>query len=338
MKKRVTALALAAVMALASMTGCSTSVDASATVAEVGEEKITLGLANFYARYQQAQYETYYASILGENMWSGDATSGYDYEEIVKEGVMESLQTLYVIRQHAEEYGVELTDAEKASIADAAKAFLDNNELKAVEAVTAEPEVVEELLTLFTYDDKMYSAMVADVDTEVSDEEAAQKSMQYVRFSFTSTDDEGNVTELSEDEIEALKAEAEAFATEAKSAEDFAAHAEGKGYTVSTTTFDAETTSPTEEVIAAANVMSEGQVSDVIITDNACYVVQLTSLLDREATDAEKVTIVTQRQEERYTTLCSEWLEAANAKVYDRVWNTVDFEKLGVTIKDTTEE
>lgn len=338
MKRRLVSLGLAAVMVLAAMTGCSKEVDESAVVAEVGDEKITLGVANFYARYQQAQYETYYASFLGEDMWAGNAATGYDYEATVKESIMDSLQNLYVVRQHAEEYGVTLTDAEKEAITDAAKAFLENNELEAKEAVSGEQEVVEELLTLVTYENKMHKVMVADVDTEVSDEEAAKKSMQYVRFSFTSTDADGNVTDLSEDEIEALKEEAKAFADEAVSAADFAAFAEEKGYTVSTASFDSETTAPAEEVVAALDVMSEGQISGVITTDNACYVAQLTSLLDREATDAEKENIINQRQEERYAELCAKWIEEAGVKVHESVWNSIDFEKIGVTIKDATEE
>ena len=34
----------------------------------------------------------------------------------------------------------------------------------------------------------MYDAIVADVDTEVSDKEAAQKAMQYMFYATTSTD------------------------------------------------------------------------------------------------------------------------------------------------------
>ena len=37
------------------------------------------------------------------------------------------------------------------------------------------------------------------VNEEVSDEEAAQKSMEYVYFSYTSTDESGSVTELTDE-------------------------------------------------------------------------------------------------------------------------------------------
>ena len=40
---------------------------------------------------------------------------------------------------------------------------------------------------------------------DITDDEAAQKSMQYVLFSYTTKDDSGNSTTLSDDEKETLK-------------------------------------------------------------------------------------------------------------------------------------
>ena len=56
MKKRALILALAGIMA-ASLTGCGSLKD-DAVVVKAGDEEITAGVANFYARYAQAQYET----------------------------------------------------------------------------------------------------------------------------------------------------------------------------------------------------------------------------------------------------------------------------------------
>ena len=69
MKKRALILALAGIMA-ASLIGCGSRKD-DAVVVKAGDEEITAGVANFYARYTQAQYETYFASYLGgDDMWS----------------------------------------------------------------------------------------------------------------------------------------------------------------------------------------------------------------------------------------------------------------------------
>ena len=70
--KRLAVLAVAGTLTVTSLTGCGT-INTDETVATVGDEEITLGVANFYARLQQAQYETYYASMMGttaEEMWA----------------------------------------------------------------------------------------------------------------------------------------------------------------------------------------------------------------------------------------------------------------------------
>ena len=145
------------------------------------------------------------------------------------------------------------------------------------------------MLTLVTIQEKMQKAMVADVDTEVSDEEAAQKSMQYVNLSLTKTKEDGSTEQMTEEEKSRGKAKkAEAFQKAVKEGADFARTAKEKELEVKTMTFDEETTTPDEGLMTKANKLGEGEVSEVIETDSGYYVLKVTSLLDREATDAEK--------------------------------------------------
>lgn len=337
MKKRVVALALAASMTLA-MAGCSSELDGSETVIKSGKTEITADVANFYARYQQAQYETYYAGFMGDDMWSGEAEEGKTYEENVKSSILDALKVLCVVDAHTGDYEVELTEDEEKAIKDSAADFAEANGLEEKEAISGDEETVEELLRLLTIQEKMRVAMTADVDTEVSDEEAAQKSMQYVYFSFTTTDEEGNSVQLTDEEKEALKTKAEEFKNGAAGAADFAAYAEEMGYEASTFTFDAESTGPSQTLIEAADALNEGEITEVVEDSSGLFVAKVTSLLDREATDTEKETIVSERKTERFDEICKEWIESGDVKVEEKVWNKISFEKQGVTIKDTTTE
>ena len=67
MKKRLLVLALAGIMTVTTLTGCGSFKD-SDVVATVDDTEITADVANFYARYLQAQYETYYSAYIGEDM------------------------------------------------------------------------------------------------------------------------------------------------------------------------------------------------------------------------------------------------------------------------------
>ena len=67
LRKRAAMAAAAAALAATTITGCSGSLDTEAVVMTVGDEEVTLGVANFYARMTQAQYETYYLSMMSSN-------------------------------------------------------------------------------------------------------------------------------------------------------------------------------------------------------------------------------------------------------------------------------
>lgn len=340
--KRAAAVTAAGVLAAASVTGCSGSIDTEAVVATVGDEEITLGVANFYARLTQGEYETYYASMMGmtaEDMWAQEYDEDTTFEEQTKDSIMESLEDMYVLSQHAADYDVALTEDEENAISDAADQFDADNTDQAKEAVSGYKKDIEKVLELVTIQNKMDSAMKEGVDEEVSDEEAAQKSMQYALFSYTTTDDSGNSTELTDEEKEALKTTAQGLVDRVRAGEDFAAVAEELGVEAQTATFDSESTSPNEDLIAAADALAnEGDVTELVETDSGIYVGELTSLLDREATDAEKETIVEQRRQDQYDSLLQEWKDAIDIEVNTRVWNKVDFIDQGVTIVTPEED
>ena len=65
MRKRFMVLALAGLMAVSTFTGCG-KIEDDEVVATVDGDDIPAGLANFYARMTQAQYETWYAGYMGD--------------------------------------------------------------------------------------------------------------------------------------------------------------------------------------------------------------------------------------------------------------------------------
>ena len=340
--KRMAVLTAAGALALTSLTGC-TSFDNDDAVATVGKEEIPAGVANFYARMQQAQYETYYAPMMGttgEALWQQEMEEGKTYEESTKETLLLNLENLYLIRQHAEEYEVALTEEDTKAIEEAAKKFDEDNALEEKEAVSGYKKYIEEYLELVTIQSRMDPKMKEGVNEEVSDEEAAQKSMKYVYFPYSTTDADGNTKDLTEDEKKELKKTA-TFADTLKVSEtkDIDALAQKGGYEVKTTTFDSESTAPNADLVKALDALTtEGDVTDVIESDYGIYVGKLTSLLDREATDTEKTNIVAQRKQEQYDSLLADWRKETEITENKKVWNKIDFEKQGVTAKQSDDQ
>ena len=341
--KKAAVVTAAGVLAAMSATGCSSSLNPDAVVATVGDEDISLGVANFYTRMTQGEYETYYASMMGttaEDMWTQEVDEqGTTMEEQLKDNIMQSLQNMYLMSQHASDYDIALTDEEEQAISDAADQFVADNTEEVRNTVSGNKEDVQKVLELVTIQSRMTEAMQEGVDEEVSDEEAAQKSMDYVLFSYTTTDDSGKSTEMTDEEKENLAATAQEFANQVKNGTDMADAAEADGVEVQTATFDSESTTPDADLIAAADALeNEGDVTDPVETDSGIYVARLTSLLDRDATDTEKETIVEQRRQDQYNSLLEEWRDAAEIDVNERNWNKIDFTYQGITIVTPEEE
>ena len=271
MKKKALILFMTGMLATTSLTGCG-SWNGDDVALTVGKEEISADVANFYARYTQATYETYYSAYLGEDMWNSEAEKGKTYEESVKDSVAGELEAMALCDAHKKDYDVALTDEEKASIKKAAKSFSEDNGLEQKEKVSGQEKTVEKVFTMMLVSSKVRTAIEAGADTEVSDEEAAQKKMQYVLFSNTKTTEEGETQELTEDEKKEAKANAEKLAEAAKNGGDLTALAAEYSLETSEASFDSESETPDADLVKAADQLGENEVTDVIETSAGYYV------------------------------------------------------------------
>lgn len=339
--KKVTAFALAVVMGTAVLTGCgSKSVDADAIVAKMDDDQVVrLGVANFMARYTQCSYDSIYVSYFGEEYWSQDMSGeGKTMEEDVKEQILDTLKTYYALEAHMEDYGVEITEEDTKAIEKAAKQFVKDNDKETVEAMSATERDVAEYLRLVTIQQRMQEKIEADADTEVSDEEAAQRTFSYVEISTAGTTDENGETKAySEEELAELKNKAQALADGGAEAFETGAEAEELSVETFSYTAGAEDEEMDQAVLTEADKLKEGEMSGVIETEDAYYVIRLDSEFDQKATDEKKDEIIGERQEELYQKVCDEYTEDFKFKVDKDVWKTVSFGEL-FQIKELEEE
>ena len=325
MKKRLAVLALAGAMAVTSLTGCAGGELADSEVAlTVNGDEVTADIANFYARYTQAQYETYYLAYYGEDMW-GSVKDEASYQNAVKETTANAIADMYLMEDHMAEYGVEFTDEDKAAVEKAVADFTEVNSAEALATVSGSDAAVERLLTLLTIQVKMTNEIYKTADLEVSDEEAAQMKMEYVVFPFTETDEEGTTRNLTDEEMEALKKEAESFAEGAKDAADFKVFTTDAGEEALEATFDAEETQTLPvELVKAAAAFNEGETTALVEGDNGYYVARLVSAFDAAATEAEKEAIRSERKTAKLDEVLAAWREEAEIKIEEAVWKKID--------------
>ena len=340
MTKKTAVVALASVMAAGMLTGCGEKeLDGTKTVATVDGTEIPLGMLSLSVREGQAQAEAMYKSFMGGSdysIWGTEAEEGKTYGEQAVEQALEDIELMCILKEKAADYDVEITEDDEKAIADAAAAFMSANTEDTLKTLAVTEDQVKTYLELETYKSRMHAPIIADVDKNVSDEEAQQSSFNYVSIS---------TSDLSDDEIKQKKEDAQKildglnadpdgdFGEIAKSVDD--------SYTVLSGSFDTnedaseeesddedETTASSsnypDEVMKVLRTLKDGEVGpDVIEADSAYYVVKLDKVNDEDATATKKESIISTRENELYTETTDKWLDEADIKVEKKVLKTL---------------
>ena len=114
MSKRAAVAALAGVMAMGLLTGCGEKkLDGTKTVATVNGTEIPMGVLSIMVRQSQAQTEAMYASFMGGSdfaIWETEAEEGKTFGQQAVEQSLEELETMYIMKEKAADYGVEVTE------------------------------------------------------------------------------------------------------------------------------------------------------------------------------------------------------------------------------------
>lgn len=338
--KKLSILALSGVLMTGTvLTGCG-SINPDKTVATVNGTEISLGLANYMAQYTAVDYDTYYMSYFGQDMWtkqSGD--NAETMTDRVKANTLQSLEEYYLLEEHMDEYGVSLTEDEMNKIASAAADFMSVNTEEALEAMGATEEYVKEQLRLATLQQKMYDAIVAGADTNVSDEECAQKTFSYVRVSKTASTDEAE-SKTDEEAAAEAKDKAQQILDEAltgSSEDPLQTAAEAHDASKATCSYgtkdlqseDDNSTYLDMAVLEAADKLGEGEYNKTLIdTDKYYYVIRMDSLDDKEAAERERQSIISDRKQALYDETLNGYKDAAQWSVDDKAWEPVNFDTI----------
>ena len=338
MMKRTAAVTLAGIMSVGMLTGCgSKTIDGTKTVATVDGTEIPLGVVSLYARQQQEQTTAMYMSYMGsaDNIWdqTADEDSGKTYGDQAVESSLKSVETMYILKEKAADYKVEVTEDEEKAIADAASQFMASNGEDTIKELGVTEDQVKTLLELLTIQKKIYDPIVAEGNITVSDDEANQSSFTYVSIS-TSGDD---VTDEQKEEkkkqaqeiLDKMKEDPTADMSEiAKSVDDSYSAVEGN-FTTKESDEDSEdedhsSTAYPDEVLKVLRGLKDGEVADNIIeTDTGYYVVRLDKINDEDATASKRESLQNSKESTYFTDTTAKWLDEADVKAVKKVLKTL---------------
>lgn len=335
---------LAAALAAGTLSGCSKTIDGTKTVATVGDEKVTLGLASYVTRDQQAQTMSYYNMLMSQygvsgsasNVWDQKGDDGKTVGESSKDSVMKTINQLYVLKAHAADYDVTITEDEEKAIKEAAAEFIKDNDEKILKKLAVSEDDIVTYLELVTIRSKMHDPMTADVDTEVSANEKDQTRVTIVKVSTEGTekDDDGNTIDLTDEEKAQKKDLAQQVLDKVKASDDVAnadmdALAKEVDDSLSATAPAFTTAGDTDDTLDeavqdAALELKDGEVADKVIEgDDGYYVVRLDKMLDEDATENKEKTVISERKSDLYDNTLEDWVKEEKIKVDDKVWDQI---------------
>ena len=330
MIKRTAVVTLAGVMAAGMLTGCgSKTLDGTKTVATIDGTDIPLGIVSLYARQQQEQTTAMYLSFMGsaDNIWDTSDDSGETYGEQAVDSSLKAVELMYLLKEKAADYNIEITDDEETASADAASQFMSDNSEETIKELGVTEDQVKTLLELRTIQQKTHDSIVAEGNITVSDDEANQSSFTYVSISTSGddiTDDEkAEKKEQAQKILDKMKEDPTADMSEvAKEVDDSYSAVQGN-FTVKESD-DEDSSAYPEEVLTVLRGLTEGEVAyDIIETDTGYYVVRLDKVLDEDATASKRESLKSSKEEDYYTETTDGWLDDADVKEVKKVLKTL---------------
>lgn len=331
--RRIFLIVLLIFTAGAVLAGCGKKKEEKAAedtvVAMVGQERIYLKEAIFYARMNQADYEDKYRDTYGESLWGKDILeNGMTLEENVKENVIKKILETTVLAAHAPEYNVELTQDDRAQVEEITAAFLAEYGTAVLEEIGENTDYAKKIFEKALLASKVKEAAMGAVELEVSEEEALQKTFSYTWIATSKEAEDGSLVPLAEEEILTLKEKAEELLKALKESQDFEATVNEEHFTAATVTYGPDKTVEGVDpiLIETAELLEEGQVSDVIENENGYYIVKLISSRDEEKTEQRKSELLEQKRENFFQQLYEGWVADVDYQVDEEVWSSVTFE------------
>lgn len=331
---RTAAAVLAGVLAAGMLTGCGEKkLDGTKTVATVNGTEIPMGVVSIAARQQQAQMDVMYASFTGSgvNIWDtvADEKTGETYGEQAAKDTLKQVELMYIMKDKAADYKVEVTEEDEKAIAEAAKAFMEANSEETIAELSVTEAQVKTYLELQTYKQRIYNEIMDEAKVEVTDEEANQSSFTYVSISTSGEDltenDKKKKKEQAQEILDKMKEDPTGDMSEAAKGADESYNAlTGTFTTAESKEEDGDSAYYPKEVLEVLRGLKEGEMApEVIETDTGYYVVRLDKKLDEEATESKRESLESEKKTEYYTETTDKWLEDAEIKADDKVLKTL---------------
>ena len=229
------------------------------------------------------------------------------FEQYVKKISMDEITRVYSMVALANAQGVTLTDEQKELAQWAGEDCFQSLTDEEVAYLNISQENVQDIYEKYALADKLYQSLVQDVNEEVSDDEAR---VMEVRQIYTTNEEQARKA------LADLEAETE-FSTVAANYNE--------ADEISLTLQRGMLPEEAETVVFS---MEDGEISDLIETDQGYYIFCCDNKFDEEQTQIHKQAIVEQRKQEAFHSVYDPFVETIHSKLNESVWDDLSVREM----------
>ncbi len=254
-----------------------------------------------------------YESAFGEGIWAVQA-EGVPLGDSVKQTVLARLAKIKIMNLMAVQYQIELTKEEQEAVKKAAAEFYGTLQKEEIQAMgNVKKNTIEDMYEEYAIAEKLYDHLVADVNPEISDDEARILTVHQIWM---------------QDKMQLL-----GVLDRLDAGEDFDTLAieNNEADTLELSFAKGEMQQDIED---ACYALGEGEYTDIIEYEGGYVLYLCVSTYDREQTEAHKLEILTQRRKETFAHLYDAFAEGKDIYLNEELWAQVAMPEQKTTTSD----
>lgn len=306
MKRKKCAVLLCVLAFFASIAGCSKA-DAL-RIAQTSAKQALKVDGEIYtasqARVYLLNYQNLYGTVSGADLWHFGNHDG-ELEAYVKNLTISQMTKILSMDSLAKSQKIALDEQELANIKKAAKAYYESLNEEELDYLQTQQAEIQKLYEDYALAQKLYTFLTADINSEVSDDEARiMDAMQIVV-----------ADKKTAKEIEKSLAQGGDFATLANSYNE-----------AGEVTIQFGRGELPENVEKTAFALENGTVSKPIETDNGYYFIYCVDKFNEKLTDINKLKIVQKREKAAFGDVYDAYSRTISKKLYQEAWDSITVE------------